>query len=449
MMKRHVACALLLPLMVAVAGCGKKDNSGELPVIDVVGNAEAEAYRKIPASELISEFEYIPLETTSRSLVANTGNVIVTDSLIFVGGDDGVFSFTREGKFLTRIGRKGRGPGEWIHLIHMSIDDAEEIIYFDTYEELLAYTYNGKFVRSITKPTFGEREEEMYHFRNVSFLRDNLFIGCVDDYYGPKAHYWSLIDGNGDIVKMFDNHVTGYRRYGRSYVIEPSVIVSDNALYVKEGMNDTIFVASRDNELVPKFVFDLGRYGLPEDGDYTGGNSYEIMQKSIIVSARNISGGYVEMCISPNYIFFALRIGTRTGIKTPVGNKHIIPNGLGNEWYDSENVLGIYDISSGKTELLDRDSPSRRYGLVNDIDGGVPFFPNAYNAPANELVQVWGAIDVKGVLTEEHFAAHPARDPAAHARLRTLVENLKEDDNPVIMVAKLKKQPDRYGNTKE
>jgi hypothetical protein len=102
-------------------------------------------------------------------------------------------------------------------------------------------------------------------------------------------------------------------------------------------------------------------------------------------------------------------------------------------------VLGLYDIRRGKTELLDRDPISRKYGLVNDLDGGLSFWPRYYIESENALVQVLEAYEMKRLLTEEYFAAHPAKDPAAHARLRALLENLKEDDNPVIVIAKLKR----------
>ncbi len=75
-------------------------------------------------------------------------------------------------------------------------------------------------------------------------------------------------------------------------------------------------------------------------------------------------------------------------------------------------------------------------GLVNDLDGGLSFWPE-YGS-GDEMVQVLSAYDMKDVLTDEYFATHPARDPAAHARLRTLLDGLSEEDNPVIVIAKLK-----------
>jgi hypothetical protein len=75
---------------------------------------------------------------------------------------------------------------------------------------------------------------------------------------------------------------------------------------------------------------------------------------------------------------------------------------------------------------------------VNDLDGGLSFWPRYYNEPEGEVVDVLEAYEMKELLTEEYFAAHPAKNPAAHERLRTLLKDLDETDNPVIVIAKLK-----------
>jgi hypothetical protein len=121
------------------------------------------------------------------------------------------------------------------------------------------------------------------------------------------------------------------------------------------------------------------------------------------------------------------------------GGTPMIPDIIERTLNDTGIMLGLYNITSGKTTLLDRDPVTRRLGLINDIDGGLSFWPKYYNESENVLVDVWETYEMKDLLTEEYFAAHHAKDPAAHERLRALLKNLKEDDNPVIVVAKLKK----------
>ena len=53
-------------------------------------------------------------------------------------------------------------------------------------------------------------------------------------------------------------------------------------------------------------------------------------------------------------------------------------------------------------------------------------------------IDVWNVEDMKGMLTEEYFAKQTIKDPLAHQKLKEVLKNLREDDNPVVVVAKLK-----------
>jgi hypothetical protein len=210
-------------------------------------------------------------------------------------------------------------------------------------------------------------------------------------------------------------------------------MILSESTYVKEGVNDTIFALNRRNELIPKFVFDIGRYAYPLDKYITFKSNFA-WQAVTVTSTSDVSRD--PIIITQNNLFYVLSVGKDTGIKTPVGNNVILLGGF--EWHDGGTVLGLYDIRRGKTHLLDRDPISRRLGLVNDLDGGLSFWPQYYIESENALVQVIEAFEMKDILTDEYFASHPAKDPAAHARLRELLKNLKEDDNSVIVIAKLK-----------
>ena len=99
--------------------------------------------------------------------------------------------------------------------------------------------------------------------------------------------------------------------------------------------------------------------------------------------------------------------------------------------------VGIYDITNQKTRLLDSDPVSRLTGLINDLDDGLSFWPR-YCTSDNELIDIWQAHEMEGILTEEYFAAHEIKYPQAHQKLKELLKNLDEEDNPVIVIGKLK-----------
>ena len=103
---------------------------------------------------------------------------------------------------------------------------------------------------------------------------------------------------------------------------------------------------------------------------------------------------------------------------------------------DEEIVYGIFDRVKNTNKLLDTDHHHQK-GIINDINGGLSIIPRFY-AGNNEVVDIWLAEDMKELLTDEYFAKQKIKDKQAHQKLRELLKNLQEDDNPVIVIAKMK-----------
>ena len=80
--------------------------------------------------------------------------------------------------------------------------------------------------------------------------------------------------------------------------------------------------------------------------------------------------------------------------------------------------------------------------LVNDLDCGLPFGRdiNYFNDNKNEyLIQLISPFDLKTHVTTAAFKNGNFKYPEKKLELEKLVSKLKETDNPILMVAKLKK----------
>ena len=99
-------------------------------------------------------------------------------------------------------------------------------------------------------------------------------------------------------------------------------------------------------------------------------------------------------------------------------------------------VYGIYDRVKNTNIILDTDRLGQK-GIINDINGGLSIVPRYY-AGNDEIIDIWKAEDMKEMLTEEYFASQTIKDKEAHQKLKALLKNLREDDNPVVVIAKLK-----------
>ncbi|MGY6560157.1 MAG: 6-bladed beta-propeller, partial [Nitritalea sp.] len=94
--------------------------------------------------EKVSEHFVVPLETTDASLIGKLDKAIRHEDKIFVLDSDlakTVFCFDLDGKFLFKLGRLGKGPGEYRELRdivlypstnEIGVLDGDKIIWYNT-----------------------------------------------------------------------------------------------------------------------------------------------------------------------------------------------------------------------------------------------------------------------------------------------------------------------------
>lgn len=111
---KKVFIAAILFLLVA---CSGRDCRDGLPVISV--NELLKSGETINLSKYASDIEYIPLETNAESVIM--ANSVKSDGLNFyvsaIGHSNDVARFSADGKYIGRIGKRGRGPGEYTFLL--------------------------------------------------------------------------------------------------------------------------------------------------------------------------------------------------------------------------------------------------------------------------------------------------------------------------------------------
>jgi len=87
--------------------------------------------------------------------------------------------------------------------------------------------------------------------------------------------------------------------------------------------------------------------------------------------------------------------------------------------------------------LLDTEDKYLQRGIINDINGGLSFVPKYY-AGNGVVVDIWQVEDMKELLTGEYFSTIKIKDKQEHQKLIELLQKLDWEDNPVVVLAKLK-----------
>ncbi len=130
---------------------------------------------KFDFESLIKNIQIIPLETTSESLLGNIYKVILTDSLSYIFDDfkgGGIVIFDRSGKFIKRIPH-GEGPGELFNLYDVAYDDVNKQLVAYQHPFLMFFTVDGKFI---------EQRKVPFGFYNFMITPGGYIFKTLDGY---------------------------------------------------------------------------------------------------------------------------------------------------------------------------------------------------------------------------------------------------------------------------
>lgn len=407
-------CGLLISL-----GCSNIGTTQEILLIDVVNSTSK--YQKVFCSDLFLSLELIPLETTDESLINYPKTIIYKDSMLFVVSGDRLYSFDNTGRFLNQIGKIGQGPDEYISLSSVFSRKDEPIIYVADFKKIIEYDFNGNFIRSFDIPKI--HNESLYR---ISTAGENVFIGEAN-YNGNNKIKYVLFNQFGEIIKCFPSQIQFNRNFNWSGPHDGSLdpIWIDNRLYIKDFINDTIYEFV-NTDLQPAFVFKLGEFSYPIEYLESIHHPNPIPLDAFVIN--NIIG-------TPEYFFYLMRFPNK--LNKPKTKEEYNP--VTNSFRSTDaTVYGIYNIQQQTNVFLD-SGPFLQKGIINDINGGLSFIPRCY-AGDNILVDFWKPEDIIDIASPANQSKQLIKNRAANEKLIELSKSINEYSNPVVVVAKLRKQ---------
>jgi hypothetical protein len=117
----------------------------------------------------------------------------INNSIFLYENKVGVLVFNRNGKFLRKIGSKGRGPGEYIYGLDFTVDKKTETVYINDLTEIKTYNKEGKFLRSFSLKQFGDM------INTIEFFNSKLFVFyAIQNENTP--YEWIVFDTIGNVI---------------------------------------------------------------------------------------------------------------------------------------------------------------------------------------------------------------------------------------------------------
>lgn len=113
--------------MVSLLGCIRERKPVE---INMISFQEVNTSTDLKLLDFVQNIQLIPLETTDNSLLGHITHIRHGKNNIIIVTQNNILQYNNEGKFIRPLVQKGRGPNEFSNLVHLELDDENELLYY-------------------------------------------------------------------------------------------------------------------------------------------------------------------------------------------------------------------------------------------------------------------------------------------------------------------------------
>lgn len=341
-------------------------------------------------SEVASDIIYIPLQPSAGTQIRVIDKIISRGNKIYINIISDITCFNDQGHFLYKLYDGGKNVFDYA-IYDFDIDAADTSLIVLVGNKILYFENTGSafdFKRTIK---LGKLSPEKLNFlpgTNNILLSSVLIKG-----YEPSLN--TLINLSGDTLALNPNY---FKRFNPVKKIRDKTVhyqFSDK-LYLRERFNDTVFsIDTVSNAFKPELIFD-SRISSTNSENINDPKYYRILP-------------YVDNIFEVSrYLYYEYNFS---------GQQHKV-------FYDKYKDKK-YEIDPGQ-------------GVLNDDIGGGPGFDPMFCSEG--IVYSWlGVMDLKKYTESEDFIRAQAQNSSKKERLKELANQLKETDNPVLIVVRLKR----------
>lgn len=246
-MKKTMLMAMVL--LACLGALAQNKTSKNVPEVDVT---QAKRFAPLKVSEKAT-VEFIPLETNADFLLDRVAGALINvteNYIVTVNITEGkLFVFSRQGKALHTFCRKGQGPEEFVYPIAVRVDEKSKEIFVLDYQKVQVYSLTGKYKRSLNIPE-NVKIGSMFNY-------DDKHLICYDnhnlDRQGEKVTeqpFFLFSKKDGKITRI---PLTIQNRIGQSMYIERDgkkmvVTMNNIAPMVKNG--DEVVLSDMGSDVV-------------------------------------------------------------------------------------------------------------------------------------------------------------------------------------------------------
>ena len=200
--------------------------------------------------DYFSQLEIIPLETNKESAIGQIDRIIMDNDLLYIldRARGAILIFNKEGDFLQKIERRGRGPEEYISLLDFSLNrnSGRLSVLTDIPAGIKRYDPNGRFINS---------EELSVYFKEITNNKgqDVLFNTRKQN---EDHHYLWFKNGTSYTKKV------PFEKTNDIYPHGPLIVESQYLCFTRRY--DHVIMKIENEDAVPVYYLDFGAHWLSD-----------------------------------------------------------------------------------------------------------------------------------------------------------------------------------------
>ena len=413
-MSNKVFFAVIFTALLSACKDKQQENNVETPTaktfyeIDLSKNFTGSNCNNMLLSDIVEDVEYVQLETTDNVLLEcyPKARYAINQNDIYalnIYGAEELFRFDRAtGKFISSIGQIGQGPKDMMNPsdIYAGKDD----IYVSSSNHIYIYNKDGQHIKTIP----AERSSSTFSVINDKYFichprqRTHLSTGEFDKWTAV-----SVTDFEGNILSTKVDTLKGVTGSILSLDYKPQRWYYNGQLNFYNEPDDMVYAVT-EKGITPRYRFTLGSNKWP-------------------VSTDPMAKEHVQ------YVYFR-------SFKETSDYLYIYWN------QNQKAYFARFDKNTHKLDIQEQESFKGRiwqlyaYGPKNDIDGCGSYF-----GPSETLEDKTGSILFEinpnniDRVREALEKAENVKFPEKRQQLLKMLDERKEDDNPILVIYKLKK----------
>jgi hypothetical protein len=396
---------IILALIIGLITCGnsvngQKENSQFLVSFD---NCKKSVDLKL--SDLIDSYRLVPLESTPESLIGNNPRFIIGDEYILVVDMNGIYKFSKEGRFIRKIIKFGRGPQELSIGVKYYLHEKTNQLFIEdplqNKDKIQIY--------DIGKEKFSDPVKKCFPGRWGSFMvyNDSLIMASLLPIIIDTNRYALFIQNfKGDFVSgITTSRKVLDARLNKETVQRLVFFTAGNDIYTHFVYDDTLF-RYNNNHLLPYLTVTY-----KSNRNYRRSMGYEIGEARV---------GFPQ---SDNHSFMLLFESVYSGT-TQDGS--MTKFNYRNSYY----ILNKSDKSFSKINSYTDDITGKK----QECNGEILNFPAIL--PGDKIFVSYNPQELLKIKLNENTGL----PPGLSNQIQEVQKNLSEMDNPVLLICTIKKK---------